>query len=244
VNESLESRILARTRALQDATHLAHAGSRAKSDFLSNMSHEIRTPMNAVIGLAFLALKTDPDPRQRDYLEKIHRSGQHLLSLVNDILDFSKIESAKAKGLSLSFEIDPSLSRALRGDPLRLGQVLLNYVGNAIKFTPKGSVRVRASMQQRMESGCLIRVEVEDSGIGLTEAQIAQLFQSFHQVDATTTRQYGGTGLGLAVCKQLAELMGGAVGVRSQPGTGSVFWFTSRVRFGRPATAPATNRWR
>ena len=260
LNESLESRILARTQELEGATHLAQAASRAKSDFLSNMSHEIRTPISAVIGLTFLALKTDPNPKQRDYLEKIHRSGQHLLGIVNDILDFSKFESgklvleetdfnlasvfdsiacvstenAKAKGLNLAFEIEPSLSRALRGDPLRMGQVLLNYVGNAIKFTARGEVRVRATTQQRFESESLIRIEVQDSGIGLSELQIAQLFQSFHQVDTSTTRNYGGTGLGLAVCKQLAELMGGGVGVTSQPGQGSLFWFTSRVRFGAP----------
>jgi len=271
LNGSLESRILARTQELQDAMQGAQAASRAKSDFLSNMSHEIRTPMNAVIGLAFLALKTDPHPKQRAYLEKIQRSGQHLLNLVNDILDFSKIESgklvldetdfklstvfdsissvsaesAKAKGLGLRFEIDPSLSRALCGDPLRLGQVLLNYVGNAIKFTPRGEVRVRATTEARFDAECLIRIEVEDSGIGLTEAQMAQLFQSFQQVDTSTTRDHGGTGLGLAVCKQLAELMGGRVGVHSRPGQGSVFWFTSRVRFGAPevgglaAAAPA-----
>ena len=265
LNESLESRILVRTQELEGATHLAQAASRAKGDFLSNMSHEIRTPMNAVIGLAFLALKTDPTPKQRDYLEKIHRSGQHLLGIVNDILDFSKIESgklaleetdfklssvfdsiacvstetAKGKGLNLAFEIEPSLSRALRGDPLRLGQVLLNYVGNAIKFTAQGEVRVRAMTQQRFETESLIRIEVQDTGIGLSELKIAQLFQSFHQVDTSTTRKYGGTGLGLAVCKQLAELMGGEVGVASQPGQGSVFWFTSRVRFGAPVAMDA-----
>ena len=260
MNESLESRILERTGELERATHLAQAASQAKSDFLSNMSHEIRTPMNAIIGMAFLALRTGPKPKQRDYLEKIHRSGQHLLGLVNDILDFSKIEAgklvldesdftlssvfdsvssqtadvAKGKGLKLAFEIDASLSRPLCGDPLRLGQVLLNYVANAIKFTAQGEVLVRATTVQRFDAGSLIRFEVQDTGIGLTDAQMAQLFQSFHQVDTSTTRNYGGTGLGLAVCKQLAELMGGEVGVHSRPGAGSTFWFTVRVRFGAP----------
>ncbi len=263
LNESLESRILQRTEELEQATHQAQAANRAKSDFLSNMSHEIRTPMNAVIGLACLALKADPNPKQRDCLEKIHRSGLHLLGLVNDILDISKIEAgkfvleaadfqlasvfenvsclsvdaAKAKGLTLAFEIDPSLSRALRGDALRLGQVVLNYVGNAIKFTRHGQVRVTATTQQRFDAESLIRIEVQDSGIGLSEAQIGQLFQPFQQVDASSTRNHGGTGLGLAICKQLAELMGGEAGVHSRPGQGSVFWFTARMRFGSPVLA-------
>jgi signal transduction histidine kinase/HPt (histidine-containing phosphotransfer) domain-containing protein/BarA-like signal transduction histidine kinase len=265
LNESLETRIQERTQALAEATQLAQAASQAKSDFLSNMSHEIRTPMNAVIGLALLALKADPNPKLRDYLEKIRLSGQHLMGIVNDILDFSKIEAgkleldeidfslatvfevissqtadaARAKGLDLSFEIDASLSRALRGDPLRLGQVLLNYVGNAIKFTTQGEVRVRATTLQRGESDSLVRIEVQDTGIGLAEAQVAQLFQTFHQADTSTTRQHGGTGLGLAVCKQLATLMGGEVGVHSQPGQGSRFWFTCRLRFGTSGTAGA-----
>ena len=263
LNASLESRILQRTEELEQATHRAQAANQAKSDFLSNMSHEIRTPMNAVIGLAYLALKADPNPKQRACLEQIHGSGLHLLGLVNDILDISKIEAgkfvleetdfklssvfdsvarlsadaAKAKGLTLTFEIDPSLSRAVRGDALRLGQVLLNYVGNAVKFTPQGGVRVAAKTQQRFKSESLIRIEVQDSGIGLTDAQIGQLFQPFHQVDASTTRAHGGTGLGLAVCKQLTELMGGEVGVNSRPGQGSLFWFTARVRFGSPVLA-------
>jgi two-component system sensor histidine kinase/response regulator len=256
MNESLESRIKGRTRELQVASELAQAASRAKSDFLSNMSHEIRTPMNAVIGLAYLALKTDLAPKQRDFLEKIHLSGEHLLGLVTEILDFSKIEAgklvledneflmqsvfervsqvntdtARAKGLSLTFEVDPSLSPTLRGDALRIGQVLLNYVGNAIKFTAQGGVQVRATTEQEFDGERLVRIEVHDTGIGLNEAQIGQLFQSFHQADTSTTRKHGGTGLGLAVGKQLAELTGGEVGVRSQPGQGSVFWFTCRVR--------------
>ena len=263
LNESLESRILERTQALESATRLAQAASHAKSDFLSNMSHEIRTPMNAIVGLAYLALNGGAAQNQRNCLEKIHLSGQHLLGLVNDVLDFSKIEAgrllleetdfhltsvfdsvanvsgemAKAKGLSLNVDIDPSLLRASRGDPLRLGQVLLNFVGNAIKFTAQGGVQVRARTLQRFETESLIRIEVEDTGIGLSDAQIAQLFQSFHQVDTSTTRNFDGTGLGLALCKRLAELMGGEVGVSSRPGQGSVFWFTSRLRFGAPVAA-------
>lgn len=258
LNESLEWRIRERTQELEVATELALAASRAKSDFLSNMSHEIRTPMNAVTGLAYLALKTDLNAKQRDYVEKIHLAGQHLMGIVTSILDFSKIEagkmeieetgftvenildsvesvigeSAKAKGLTLDFALDPKLNRGLFGDPLRIQQVLLNYVGNAIKFTVQGQVHVRASTERDDESGVLIRFEVQDTGIGLSEPQSAQLFQVFHQADASTTRNHGGTGLGLALCKQLAELMGGQVGVHSEKGVGSVFWFTCRVRGG------------
>ena len=265
LNKTLEARVLERTRELEAAMHRAAAANQAKSDFLSNMSHEIRTPANGVIGMAYLALKANPDPRQRDYLQKIHSSGQHLLRIINDILDFSKIEAgkleleemdfdlstvfegvsnqtahaAKARGLKLVFQVNPSLSRALRGDPLRIGQVLLNYVGNAIKFSQNGEVIVRAATLHRGEADSLVRFEVQDSGIGMTEAQIAQLFQSFHQADTSTTRKYGGTGLGLAISKQLALLMGGEVGVDSQPGRGSTFWFTARLRWGTAAPAAA-----
>jgi PAS domain S-box-containing protein len=233
----------------------ADAASRAKTDFLSNMSHEIRTPMNSIIGMSWLALKQAADPRQRDYLQKIHHSSQHLLGIINHILDFSKIEAgrmelelldftldalmrnlanqlgeaAAAKGLTLEFEIAPELRRALRGDPLRLEQVLLNFTSNAIKFSEQGTVHVRAQPVRTPGADTLVRFEVQDHGIGIDPDELPRLFAPFHQADPSTTRRYGGTGLGLVISKQLAELMGGEVGVESVPGEGSTFWFTARL---------------
>ncbi|WP_402721029.1 CHASE domain-containing protein [Janthinobacterium rivuli] len=233
----------------------ADAASQAKSDFLSNMSHEIRTPMNSIIGMAHLALKSVADARQRDYLQKIFHSGQHLLGLINDILDFSKIEAGKlelevldfrldtllaniasqlgdaaaVKGLALQFDIAPELSQRWRGDPLRLEQVLLNLTSNAIKFSDNGSIFVRVRQSEERGSHSMLRFEVQDRGIGMNQEEVAQLFRSFHQADPSTTRKYGGSGLGLVISKQLVELMGGKVGVYSQPGLGSTFWFTARL---------------
>jgi len=233
----------------------ADAASKAKSDFLSNMSHEIRTPMNSIIGMTHLALQAAPDARQRDYLEKIYHSGQHLLGIINDILDFSKIEAgmlelsrvcfmldalmrnveaqlgtaAAAKGLGFDIEIDPVLMRPLCGDSLRLEQVLLNFAGNAVKFSERGRITMRARLAHAFGPEVLVRFEVEDRGIGIDEQALPHLFTPFQQADQSATRRHGGTGLGLAISRQLAELMGGQVGVRSAPGVGSTFWFTARL---------------
>jgi signal transduction histidine kinase/CheY-like chemotaxis protein len=257
-NTALESEIHEREQielALSEAMKAAEAATQAKSDFLANMSHEIRTPMNAIIGMAHLALRTELDAKQQDYVGKIQGSGQHLLGIINDILDFSKIEAGKldvetidfdldkvldntaaligdkatSKGLELIFDIEADLPRALRGDPLRIGQVIINYSNNAVKFTDEGEIIVRARKIEEDEDEMLVRFEVQDTGIGLTEEQRGKLFQAFQQADTSTSRQYGGTGLGLTISKQLATLMGGDVGVESEHGVGSTFWFTARL---------------
>ena len=248
-------RLQAQESELRDAKERAEDASRMKSDFLANMSHEIRTPMNAIVGMTHLALRSAQDARQRDYLHKIQQSSHHLLGLINDILDFSKIEANKltlehidfpiakvldtfanliadraaAKGLALSFDVAPEVPQMVVGDPLRLGQVLINYGNNAVKFTHKGEIHVSVAVAQQDARHVTLRFAVRDTGIGLTQEQMSELFQSFQQADTSISRRYGGTGLGLAIVRRLAELMGGTVGVDSRVGEGSTFWFTARV---------------
>jgi signal transduction histidine kinase/HPt (histidine-containing phosphotransfer) domain-containing protein/ActR/RegA family two-component response regulator len=255
--QHLEQLVEERTRELAKAKTLAESATLAKSIFLSNMSHEIRTPMNAIIGLTRILRRADPTPDQARRLEKIDIAAEHLLSIINDILDISKIEAGKlqleqadfhlssifnhiqsfvadqadAKGLAIVVDSD-GVPAWLSGDSLRLRQALLNYISNAIKFTERGSITLRAQLLKDDGDTLLVRFEVADTGIGIAPDKLSNLFQAFEQADPSTTRNYGGTGLGLSITRHLAELMGGVAGAESEPGQGSTFWFTARLQRG------------
>ena len=255
--ESLERRVAQRTLELASARDAATAANRAKSAFLANMSHEIRTPLNAIIGIAHLLRRSGSTAEQGENLDRIDMASVHLLSLINDVLDITKIESgriqledidfslasvldnvrsvagpqARDKGLAFELAVG-AIPDELRGDPTRLRQALFNYVNNAIKFTGRGKICVRVLPLEPRDERLHLRFEVEDTGIGIPADHLGRVFEAFEQGDTSTTRRYGGTGLGLTITERLARQMGGEVGVSSRPGQGSTFWFTARLQRG------------
>jgi signal transduction histidine kinase/ActR/RegA family two-component response regulator len=266
IKAHLEELIAARTAEMLLAKERAESANRAKSTFLANMSHELRTPMAAIMGMVDLVLRKSTDSKQIDQLTKAKLASQHLLSIIDDILDISKIEAerlqlerlhfrfgdvldnvtnvvahkARDKGLLLHVDLPPEISEtAFIGDPVRLGQILLNYVSNAVKFTPHGEIMVRARLIEDTPTNALLRWEVTDTGIGISADDQLRLFTPFEQADGSTTRKYGGTGLGLAINKRLAQLMGGEVGVESQPGKGSTLWLIVRLEKDTQLVRPA-----